>query len=118
MNTPTEAEITEALIVEWLTAKTRELLTRYPQCTGAAIGMMIHMDADSTFPSHQVHLIGKGWRECGTGPHKSIEVCEHEAAASIETPAKILKKAREDAARSARNLAELESQLGGAEATP
>lgn len=108
----TNEELTEAQVVAWIEAKTRELLTRYPQCTGASIGMSVHIDAVSKFNSHQVHLIGHGWRDCGTGVEKDLAQCEREAAASIETPAKILAKAREVAAESARNLANLEAQLG------
>jgi len=100
--------ITEAQVTAFLMEYAKGLLARYPQIKESAASINVH--AGRNYDGHTsatVHLIGHGFRECDI--QSDLSKAEEGAARSIETPAKVLAKAREAAAEAAKNLAALEA---------
>lgn len=104
---PTAPEITEAQAIAFLAAYARSLFDRYPQINESAVSLTVY--AGRNYHGHNgatVHLIGHQFRECGIA--SELTKAEADAARFIDTPDKILERAREAARQATENLARLE----------
>ena len=100
--------ITEAQVTAFLMEYAKGLLARYPQIHESSVSIAVH--TGGVYPGHSsatVHLIGHGFRECGI--RSDLAGAEADASSGIETPAKVLARAREAAEQAAKNLAALEA---------
>lgn len=107
------AEITEAQVVAFLRSHAQGILARYPQVDDVSMHVQVFaMKRREGWSSATMHLGGPGFRECAI--EDDLVTAERVAAASIETPEKVLAKAREAVAKAAADLALLEGRAPAA----
>jgi hypothetical protein len=93
------AEITEAQVIAFCKAHCERLLKKYPQVerAGVQLGFSLSPSGDN-YRTANVHLKGATFHECGI--QDTLAASEEQAARPIETPEKILLKARRGSPRS------------------
>jgi len=105
----TNEQITEAQAIAFLKSYAKDILARFPQLTESSVSINIYASrASDGHSTSTVHLIGHGFRECAI--ESDLTKAVERASYSIETPEKILERARKAAAIAAENLARLEGR--------